>query len=54
MMPEFQDIKLVLQRKVSLVQWLKDWKRTDHFMEFDRCDQKPFWFQLFRLLKNKV
>ena len=43
MMPEFQDIKLVLQRKVSLGQWLKDWKRTDFFMEYDKQDPKPFW-----------
>lgn len=43
MMPEFQDIKLVLQRKVSLLQWLKDWKRTDFFMEYDKNDPKPFW-----------
>ena len=43
MMPEFQDIKLVLQRKVSLIQWIKDWKRTDYFMEYDKKDSKPFW-----------
>lgn len=43
MMPEFQDIKLVLQRKVSICQWLKDWKRTDFFMEYDKNDPKPFW-----------
>lgn len=43
MMPEFQDIKLVLQRKVSLGQWLKDCKRTDFFMEYDKKDPKPFW-----------
>lgn len=43
MMPEFQDIKLVLQRKVSLLQWIKDWRRTDFFMEYDKKDPKPFW-----------
>lgn len=47
MMPEFQDIKLVLQRKVSIVQWLKDWNRTDFFMEYDKNDPKPFWQYIF-------
>ena len=43
MMPEFQDIKLVLQHKVGIFQWIKDWKRTDYFMEYDKDDPKPFW-----------
>lgn len=47
MMPEFQDIKLVFQRKVSLSQWIKDWKRTDYFMEYDKNDPNPFWRYIF-------
>lgn len=43
MMPEFQDFKLVLQRKISLFDWVKDWKRTDYFMEYDSKDKKPFY-----------
>ena len=43
MMPEFQDFKLVLERKVSPIQWIKDWKRTDFFMEYDPLDKRPFW-----------
>ena len=43
-------IKLVLQRKVSLGQWLKDWKRTDFFMEYDKQDPKPFW----QYIKDKI
>lgn len=50
MMPEFQDIKLVLQRKISLWKWVKDWKRTDYFMEYDKRDPKPFW----QYIINKV
>lgn len=50
MMPEFQDFKLVLQRKISLLQWFKDWKRTDYFMEYDKKDQKPFW----QYIKDKI
>lgn len=50
MMPELQDFKLVLQRKLSFVQWLKDWKRTDFFMEYDKNDKKPFFFALLNKL----
>lgn len=50
MMPEFQDIKLILQRKVSLIQWLRDWKRTDYFMEYDKNDPKPFW----QFMKDRI
>lgn len=50
MMPEFQDIKLVLQRKVGLIQWIKDWIRTDYFMEYDKNDPKPFW----QFIKDKI
>lgn len=42
MMPEFQDFKLVLQRKMGLLEWIKDYRRTDFFMEFDKNDPKPF------------
>lgn len=52
MMPEFQDIKLLLQRKVSLGQWLKDWKRTDFFMEYDKQDPKPFWQYIIALVSR--
>ena len=42
-MPEFQDLKLVLQCKVSLWQWLKDVKRTDVFLEYMKEDKRPFF-----------
>lgn len=50
MMPELQDFKLVLQRKVSFSLWLKDWKRTDYFMEYDRNDKVPFFFAVLNKL----
>ena len=50
MMPELQDFKLVLQRKVSFIQWCKDWKRTDYFMEYDKQDKKPFFFAILNKL----
>lgn len=49
MMPEYQDLKLVLQRKISLLQWIRDWRRTDYYMEYDKDDSKPFW----QYLKDK-
>lgn len=50
MMPEIQDFKLVLQRKVSFIQWYKDWRRTDFFMEYDKNDKKPFLFAVLNKL----
>lgn len=50
MMPELQDFKLVLQRRLSFVQWLKDWKRTDYFMEYDKKDKKPFFYAVLNKL----
>lgn len=42
-MPEFNDFKNVVSRRISLIQWLKDVYITDRFMEFSKHDQKPFW-----------
>lgn len=42
-MPEFDDFRcFALTRKIKLVQWLADVRRTDAFMEFDRKDMGPF------------
>lgn len=49
-MPEFQDFKLVLQKKVSLRQWLKDWRRTDAFLDWNKKDKKPFFMFLLKKL----
>lgn len=49
-MPELQDFKLVLQRKLSFWQWYKDWKRTDYFMEYDKKDKRPFFFAILNKL----
>lgn len=49
-MPEFQDFKLVLQGKIKLLQWLKDLKNTDAFLDWDRTDVRPF----FRYILNKI
>ena len=49
-MPEFQDFKLVLQRKVGLFQWLKDLMKTDAFLDYNKKDPKPFWCFIFEKL----
>jgi predicted ATP-grasp superfamily ATP-dependent carboligase len=49
-MPEFQDFKLVLQHKVKLFQWIKDVRRTDAFLDWNKKDKKPF----FRFILNKI
>lgn len=52
-MPEFADITLIHLGQLSWWQWLKDVRRTDRFMEFDKHDQKPFWNLLLNRLRNK-
>ena len=49
-MPEYQDFKLVLQRKVKLGRWLKDVRRTDAFLDWNKNDMKPF----FCFILNKL
>lgn len=45
-MPEFDDFINVLKRKITLLQWIKDIRKTDHFMEYDKTDTKPFYIGL--------
>ena len=54
MMPEFQDLKMLLQRKVSFNQWIKDCKRTDCFMEYDKTDKTPFYAYFYYNLANRL
>lgn len=42
-MPEFQDFKLVLQRKLSFTRWFGDLRRTDAFMDYAKDDKWPFF-----------
>lgn len=49
-MPEFQDFKLVLQHKVKLFKWIKDVRRTDAFLDWNKKDKKPF----FMFILNKI
>ena len=49
-MPEFADISLIVHHKLGLKTWLKDVRRTDRFMEYDRRDKAPFW----QILKETI
>lgn len=51
-MPEFDDFVNVLKRKISLCQWIKDIRKTDCFMEFDKTDKKPFYVGLRQQIAN--
>ena len=52
-MPEFNDYLFVRRKELSLISWLKDVRRTDRFMEFDKHDLKPFLTLLYNRLINK-
>lgn len=49
-MPEFNDVGNAIHRRISWLQWLKDVKNTDRFMEFSKYDQKPFWMYIYKRL----
>ena len=50
-MPEFDDLMLLLKRKVSLITWLKDYKRTTTFMEYCDKDPKPYYVRRRQFIK---
>lgn len=53
-MPELDDFRKVFHNQLGFRQWLKDVRRTDRFMEFDKHDQKPFWRLLLNTLTRKI
>lgn len=42
-MPEFADLGLVAHHELGFCEWLRDVRRTDRFMEYDKNDKRPFW-----------
>ena len=50
-MPEIEDLGQLWHKKVSVWKWIRDFVRTDSFMEFSRKDPKPFFHLLMRRLK---
>lgn len=54
-MPEFNDFReFVFHKKISLIQWIGDVKKTDVFMIFDKSDLKPFIVELFNILTGYI
>lgn len=49
-MPDYAEFELLITKQITLMEYIKDLKKTDRFMEFDRLDSKPFW----RLLLNRI
>ncbi len=44
-MPEYDDLVHVLHHTISLKTWIKDMRRSDCYMEYDKADKKPFYYR---------
>lgn len=53
-MPVIKDFKTVLQKKVSLLQWIKDLKRTNCFFYKDKEDPKPLRAYLKEIFTSRL
>lgn len=53
-MPEFDDFKNVINRKISLIEYIKDIYNTDCFMEYASYDKKPFYILLKQTIKHYI
>ncbi len=56
-MPEFDDLVHVFHHNITFKTWLKDMKRADCYMEFDKHDLKPYLYRVrdfWCLLINKM
>lgn len=57
-MPDIAELKLLLTRQISILDFISDLCKTNRFMEYDRKDSKPFWhmiwskMKLFKLIKQ--
>lgn len=49
-MPELVDILQVFNKKVSVKNWVKDVRRTNAFLYYDKKDMKPFYHELQKLI----
>lgn len=49
-MPEFDDLIHVFQRQIRFGKWIKDMKRSDCYMEFDKDDIMPFVYRVLDFL----
>lgn len=53
-MPEFSDISLIIHGKLNILTWIKDIFRTDRFMEYDKRDKAPFWYEITRKVRKVI
>lgn len=53
-MPELVDIFEIFKRTVTLKEWLRDVKRTDCFLYYDKQDIKPFIYQLSLMIISTI
>ena len=53
-MPELNDLYFVKSHEISLLQWLRDIKRTDAFMEYDSSDKLPFLLAVKSMILNAI
>jgi len=54
-MYEFDDLKIsVIQDRLSIWRWLKDFISTDSFLYIDKRDMAPFWSLLKHKITNKL
>lgn len=42
-MPDMAELKLLVTRQISLIDYISDFLKTNRFMEYDKKDTKPFW-----------
>lgn len=53
-MPEFDDLILLLKGKVGLFTWIRDFRKTDCFMEFSKNDMRPFFYGLYGFILRTI
>lgn len=54
-MPEFADFSCFVRNgKISWLKWIKDILKTDKFLEFDKKDVTPFFYEIRSILKRKL
>ena len=53
-MPEFDDLILLLKGQVGLFTWIRDFRKTDCFMEFSKNDMKPFFYGFYDFIKRAI
>lgn len=53
-MPELADFSLFIKQKITFLRWIKDVKRTDCFLLYNKRDKKPFYFEMREFISYAV